>query len=433
MIVILEASPEMESGRVPVILTFRMSRAIIHRNFVARSIMKRIVWTTIFSLLLAFGQLAAQDEASDAYIKAMTAQGQSQKAQLLKDYLAKYGGKGNQYENFAYANLCLLSYPGKTPKETTDAGEKAMALGGLDDLTKYQLLVTVAGVYVESGQNLEKAKSYALQAVELARANKNRDDGSTSSSQWNQMIGAGYYVHAQACEKSKDIKAAVDSYMQSYSLLKNKQILADLNKMGKSLMDAKNYAEAEKFYRTLYASAKDEATGMLLARALYHDGQRDEAMAVFKELYARKKSGDIAYNIGIILAKEAETNPARANEAINYLLEAAFLSQANSKQAMALAENLFFTTNKNIKWNDTVNQITATNKKIDDLTKAYNAKFGNKEEDALTAADKKEMKSMLDQIEAEKKKLESLKATQAQVISEFNKLINDTKSRLGIR
>ncbi|HEX9901805.1 MAG TPA: hypothetical protein VGB72_02970 [Acidobacteriota bacterium] len=395
--------------------------------------MKRTAWTLIVMFLFVSGWLAAQDEASEAYIKAMTAQGQTQKAQLLKDFVTKYGGRGNQYENFAYANLCLLAYPGKTPKETTDSGEKALALGGLDEVSEYQVLVTVSGVYIQSDQNLEKAKSHALQAVDLAKAGKNKNDGEASATKWNQMIGAAYYVHAQACEKSRDFKGSIDSYIQSYNILKNKQILADLNKMGKTLMDSKHYSEAEKLYRTLYASAKDEATGTLLARSLYHSGRTDEAMTVFKEIYSRKKSGNIAYNIGIILAKEASANPAQANEAIRYLLEAAFLSEANSKQAMALAENLFFTTNKDIKWNDTVTQITAVNKKVDDLTKAYNAKFGNKEEDSLTPADKKEMKSMLDQIEAEKKKLEPLKATQAQVINLFNKLISDTKTRLGIR
>jgi tetratricopeptide (TPR) repeat protein len=395
--------------------------------------MKRTTWTLVIIGLLASGWLAAQDEASEAYIKAMTAQNQSQKAQLLKDFVSKYGGKGNQYENFAYANLCLLAYPSKTPKETIDTGEKALALGGLDDLTNYQVLVTVAGIYIQSGQNLDRAKSQALQAVELAKQNRNRDDGETSTSKWSQMIGAAYYVHAQACEKTRDFKSAVDSYIQSYNILKNKQILADLNKMGKALMDSKNYAEAEKLYRTLYTSAKDEATGTLLARSLYHSGRKEEAMAVFKEIYSRKKSGHVAYNIGIILAQDASHNPAQANEAIRYLLEAAFLSEANSKQAMALAENLFFTTNKDIKWNDIVNQITAINKKIEDLTKAYNTKFGDKEEDSLTPADKKEMKSMLDQIAAEKKKLEPLKASQEQVIDMFNKLIAETKTRLGIR
>ncbi|OGD23157.1 MAG: hypothetical protein A2Y69_11995 [Candidatus Aminicenantes bacterium RBG_13_59_9] len=381
------------------------------------------------SFLIAF----PQEEANEAYIKAMAAQAPAQKAQMLKEFLTKYSGKGAQYENYAQANLATLAYPGKTHRETIEAGEKALALGGLDDLTKYQVLVTVAGVYIQGGQNLEKAKSYAMQAAELARANRGSDGSEASSAQWNQMIGAGLYVYAQACEKTKDFKNAVDSYIQSYNILKNKQILADLNKMGKQMMEGKHYADAEKLYRTLYASAKDTDTGSLLARSLYHSGKVSEALAIYKEIYARKKTGEVAYNIGIILAKEAKSDPAVSGEAIRILLEAAYLSQANSKQAMALAENLFFTTNKDIKWNDLVNQITAVNQKIDSLTKAYNDKYGDKEEDDLSAADKKEMQRLLDGIEAEKKKLDPLKAKQKQVVDQFNILLTDTKTRLGIR
>ncbi len=241
------------------------------------------------------------------------------------------------------------------------------------------------------------------------------------------------YVYAQACEKTKDFKNAVEFYVQSYNILKNKQILADLNRMGKDLVEGKHYAEAEKLYRTIYASAKDVESGMLLARSLYHSGKKDEALTLFKELYGRKKTGEAAYNIGIMLAKEAKTDPSAANEAIRYLLEAAFLSKSHSQQAMSIAENLFFTTNKDIKWNDLVTQITAVNNKIDELTKTFNSKFGEKEEDDLTAADKKEMKQIMDSIEAEKKKLEPLKAKQQQVIDQFNKLLSDTKARLGIR
>jgi hypothetical protein len=47
-----------------------------------------------------------------------------------------------------------------------------------------------------------------------------------------------------------------------------------------------------------------------------------EALAL-GEIYAREKSGEIAYNIGIIMAKEAKTNPAATTEAIRYLLEPA--------------------------------------------------------------------------------------------------------------
>ncbi|MBN2198878.1 MAG: hypothetical protein JW747_03420 [Candidatus Aminicenantes bacterium] len=395
--------------------------------------MKARAWT----IMILAGALAvaafAQEDPNQAYIKAMTAQVPAQKAQMLKDFLNKYSGQGVQYENYALANLAMLAYPGKSPQETIEAGEKALSLGGLDDITKYQLLLTVAGVYTQTGQNLEKAKSYAMKSVEIARANRSSDGDEASRAQWNKMIGAGLYVHAQASEKAKDFKSAVDSYIQSYNILKNKQILADLNKMGKQLMDGKHYAEAEKLYRTLYASAKDAATGTLLARSLYYSGKTSEALAVYKEIYARKKSGETAYNIGILLAKDAKTDSSVAPEAIRYLLEAAFLSQSRSKQAMSLAENLFFTANKDIKWNELVTQITDVNKKLEELTKAYNDKFGDKEEESLSASDKKEMKRILDDIEAEKKKLAPLKAKQQQVIDQFNKLLADTKARLGIR
>lgn len=374
-----------------------------------------------------------QDDPNQAYIKAMTAQAPAQKAQMLKDFLSKYSGKGVQYENYALANLATLAYPGKTPRETIENGEKALTLGGLDDVTKYQVLVTVAGMYVQSGQNLEKAKNYSLQAIDLAKANRGSDGSEASSTQWNKMIGAGLYVFAQASEKTRDFKGAVDAYIQSYNILKNKQILADLNKMGKQLMDGKHYADAEKLYRTLYASAKDTDTGTLLARSLYYSGKTSEALAVYKEIYARKKTGEVAYNIGIILAKEAKADPSVGGEATRYLLEAAYLSQTHSKQAMSLAENLFFTTNKDIKWNELVTQITAVNQKMDELTKTYNEKFGEKEEDDLSAADKKEMKRILDTIEAEKKKLEPLKTKQQQVVDQFNRLLTDTKARLGVR
>jgi len=395
--------------------------------------MKARAWTIMILAGVVVMTAFAQDDPNQAYIKAMTAQVPAQKAQMLKDFISKYSGKGVQYENYALANLAMLAYPGKTPRETIEAGEKALALGGLDDLTKYQVLVTLAGVFIQSGHNLEKAKSYAMQSMEIAKANKNSDDGAASSAQWNQMIGAGLYVHAQASEKTKDFKSAVESYIQSYNILKNKQILADLNKMGKQLMDGKHYAEAEKLYRTLYASARETATGILLARSLYYSGKTSDALSVYKEIYTRKKTGEVAYNIGIILAKEAKTDSSVGEEAIRYLLEAAFLSQTHSKQAMALAENLFFTTNKEIKWNELVTQITDVNKKLDEMTKTYNDKFGDKEEEALSAADKKEMKRLLDGIEAEKKKLEPLKTKQQKVIDQFNKLLSETKARLGIR
>ncbi|MEW5900824.1 MAG: hypothetical protein AB1715_05120, partial [Acidobacteriota bacterium] len=154
---------------------------------------KALILAAIIPLL--FAPLAAQSECDEAYVKAMTAQSPAQRAQLLKDFLSKCGGKGSQYENFANANLSLLDYPGKTAAEAVSYGEKALALGGLDDLTKCQLLIQVSALYSQSGQNLEKAKNYAVQVTEIAKAAKIKEaEGSTTTAaQWNKFIGAGYF------------------------------------------------------------------------------------------------------------------------------------------------------------------------------------------------------------------------------------------------
>ncbi len=378
--------------------------------------------------------LAAQTSPCDeSYIKAMTAQSPAQRAQLLKEFLAQCGGKGSQYENFAYANLSLIEYPGKTPKEAVDYGEKALASGGLDDLTKCQVLVQLSALYTQAGQNLEKAKSYSTQVIEIAKANKSKEAEAASTAQWNQFIGAGYYTLGQAQEKSRDYRGAVDSYLSSYSLLKNAQILAGLKKLAKTLYDAKDFAGAEKAFKAVYTVTKDHDSTLFYAKSLYRNNKNGESLQYFKEAYAKEKSGEVAYNIGIIMAKEAKTNPALSGEAIRYLLEASCTYPSQSQQAMSLAENLFFLSNKELKYNETVLQIQAKTKKIEELTAAYNTKFGNKDEEDLSDTEKQEMKKLLADIDAEKKALEKLQAEQTLAIAKFNKLLEDTKQRLGIK
>ena len=380
-------------------------------------------------LFLATGLLWAQStEANDAYIKAMTATSAAQKIAGLKDFLARYAGKGSQYENFANANVALLS---KTPSEVISYGEKALQLGGLDDLTKYQVMITVATAYVQSGQSLDKAKGLAGQAAEVCRAAKGKEG--EDASKWNQLMGAAYYVQGQAMEKARDFGGAAQAYSNSYSILKNPQIIGALKKLGKTLYDSKSYAEAEKVFKVVSATSKDPEIQMLYAGALFKSGKHDEALAEYKDIYAEKKNGDVAFNIGIILAKKAQTQPTYAAEAINYLLEASFLSPANSKQAMGMAESLFFTSYKEYKWNETVNQINVLTKKVEDDTKLYNDKYGDKEVDKMSPADKDSMKKLLDGIEVSKKDLEKLKANQNQAMAKFNAQIEETKKRLGIR
>ncbi len=389
--------------------------------------------TLILFVFSIFSFLEAQSEADEAYIKAITASTPAQRAQLLKEYISKYSGKGTQYENFAYANLSLLAYPGKTDKETIDYGEKALALGGLDDLTRCQLLIVLSAKYSALGSNLEKAKSYALQVVEIARANKDKESATETASQWNNLIGAGYFAQGQALEKAKDLRGAVDPYINSFNILKNPQIAASLKKVGRSLYDFKFYAEAEKAFKVAYQVLKDYESCAFYANSLYRNSKKEEALTYFKEAHTKQKSGEMAYNIGIILAEKSKTNPALSSEAIQYLLEASLLSPSKSQQAMSLAESLYFTSGKDIKYNENIKQIQERSKKIEELTKSYNQKFEGKDEEELSDADKKEMKTLLANIETEKKILEKLEAEQNIVIAKFNKLIEETKKRLGIQ
>ncbi len=394
--------------------------------------MKKTLIVAITLFCLSAGLVLSQStEANDAYIKAMTAQSPSQKAAMLKDFLAKYAGKGSQYENFANANLAVLNYSGKMPGDTIAYGEKALQMGGLDDLTKYQVLISVAGAYLQSGQNLEKTKSLANQAIQLCQASKGKEGENTA--QWNQLQGAAYYVQGQALEKGKDYAGAATAYANSYSILKNPQILASLKKLGKTLYEAKAYAEAEKVFKVVSSTSKDPDIMMLYAGALYKSGKVDEALAEYKQIYAKEKNGDVAFNIGIIEAKKAQSQPSFSAEAINYLLDASFLSPANSKQAMSMAESLFFTSYKELKWNETVNQINALSKKIEEDTKTYNTKFGDKEVDEMSASQKAEMKVLMSNIEDEKKNLDKLKESQNMAMAKFNAQIEETKKRLGIR
>lgn len=396
--------------------------------------MKKIALTTITLFLFLVTSLVAQnDAANEDYIKAVTTADANQRVQLLKEYIAKYGGKGTQYENFVYSTLCLTPYKGKTDRETISYGEKALALGGLDEITKYQILVTIAGLCANLGQNLNKAKDYALQAIQTAQANKNNRESETPPAQWNQFIGAGYFVHGQVLEKEKDLKGAVNSYINSYNILKNPQIANSLAKAGKTLYDYKFYADAEKALQVAATALKDYGSTLLYAKTLHRNGKKEEALKHYKLAYAKQRSGEVAYNIGIILAGNGNSNPLDSKEAIGYLLEASFLSPSNSQKAMSLAESLFFTYNPEIKYNEKVKELAEKSEKIEALTNSFNKKFGEKSEEELSDSEKKEMKSILAQIESEKKAIEKLQAEQDEAINKFNTVIAQTKQKLGIK
>lgn len=396
--------------------------------------MRKKVLTTLTLILFVFVTLHAQtEETNQEYIKAMSTQDPSQKAKLLKEWLKNNSGKGNQYENYAYAELCVLPYPGKTAEEMIEYGEKALSLGGLDDFTQCRVLMSTASILSQRGQNLEKAKSYSQRVIQLAKSNKDKEGSGATPEQWNYFIGIGYYTHGMALDKGRDPRGALDSYISSYDILKNPQIVNDLKKVGKTLYDAKFYKEAEKAFKVAATTLKDYPSIFLYAKTLHRNGKKDDALKYYKQAYAQQKTGDVAFNIGIILAGKSEREPGVSPEAIKHLLEASLLSPSNSKKAMQLAESLFFAYNKDLRYNETVREIQKKSKELEELNKDYQQRFGDKEDDELSETDKRMMSIMEKDIDSLQKDVEGLVAKQKAALDKFNKLIDEAKKRLGIR
>jgi len=375
--------------------------------------------------------LPAQDTCSDDYIKAVSANSPSEKYNLLKAWVASCSGKGIQYENFAYAYLCTLQVPGKSSQEIVDYGEKALSFGGFDDDMKYTILISVASSYIQLGNNLSKARDYAAQAIRIATSNKNKGSDAGDPAQWNQLIGAGHYVQAQAFEKEKNLKAAVTAYINSYNILRNKQITSTLAKIGQSLYNAKSYTDAEKALKVASTALRDFGTIFLYAKCLHRGGKKSEALTFYKQAYTKQKNGEIAYNIGLILAGEVQQNGTSANEAIRYLLDASFLSAANSKQAMSLAESLYFS-NIDKTFNDKIKLLGDKSKDQENLTNDFNKKFGEKDEEELTDAERTEMDAMLKKLDAIQGEIEKLQTEQAASLDKWQQQIEQAKQRLGI-
>lgn len=390
--------------------------------------MKKIVLTALALFLVAGGIAMAQNECDGLYIKAMQANTPAERAQLLKEFLAKCSGKGSQYENFANAFLCTTVYQ-KTDQETIAYGEKALALGELDDQVKSQVLTALAVVYNKQGQNPEKTKAYANQLIQTATSMKAKEP---ENANWNNLIGIGHFIIGQTQDRAKDHKGALDSYQTSYAILKDAKILAEMKKIAKAEYEAKAYADAEKVFRFLaQTNPKDVESQRLVGECLYKTGKTQEALAIFKEIHAKHRSGEMAYNIGIILAREAKTNPVLIQDAIRFLLDAALLYPAQSKKAMELAENLYYSNDK--EWNNRVKLMQESKQLIDEWAKTINTKFGDKSEEDLTPDQRREYRKIKELIDKEQKVLEDLQAKQKASMEGFNKLLEEAKQRLGIK
>lgn len=394
--------------------------------------MKKTILVLLALGIFLFSLLPAQDSvAKEEYIKAMTASDVNQRASLLKEWLSKYGGKGVENENFANATLCLLPYQGKTSEETIKYGERALELGNLDASTKCRILINLASAYTNQGQNLDKAVSYGSQLVQTAQSAKSNSKDSKSADTWNKMIGAGYYTQAQAMKKAGNFGEAIDKYISSYNLLKNKQIISELAKLGKTLYDNKKYSDAAKAFKAANDVLNNFATTSFYAKALHRSGKKEEALKYYKQAFSKQKSGEVAYNVGLLLAAKAEKDPTVVDEAVEYLLYASFLSKTNSKKAMKLAEGLYFS--KKSDYNEKVKQLAVKAEELEKLTNTFNEKFGEKTEEDLTEKEKKELEKMRKEITALQETIDQLQQEQEEELDKFKALIEEIKKKLGIQ
>jgi len=384
--------------------------------------MKRILLLTVCLSVLVGGTVFGQS-ADEAYIKAMQAKTPAEKIALLKDYVAQYAGKGNKYDNYACAYLCLLQYQaGQHTADTIGLGEKAIAAGGLDDLMKGSILSAITDVYLKLSQ-FDKVKTSAQQVIQHANAAKVKEAEAANAKQWTVTIGRAHYMTAQALQKSGDINGALQAYNQAYEVTKDTAVLAEVKKIGKGFYDSGKFAEAEPVFRYLSGTGKDQESLTILAQILAKQGRQSEATQMFKDMYAKNKSAGMAYNIGIMLANEAKTNPAVTEDAVNYLLDASFLDPKRTKACQDIAQDK--------EWNARIKAAEESQGLIKDWTDQINKKFGAKSEEDLTPDERREYRKLKELIDKETVTINNLSAQMKAGSGKFDALVAASKKRCG--
>jgi tetratricopeptide (TPR) repeat protein len=382
--------------------------------------MKRTIWTSVTLVFLLTGLLAAQS-ADEEYLKAMQLSDNCAKVQALEAYIAKYAGQGTTNEHWAYAYYCLTPCATKSAQKAAEYGEKAVTVPGIDDQTKIGLLATIPGLYNSIGQ-VDKAKAAARKLIDFGKA-------SSDAKLASRLQASGYLLIGQFAEKAGDYGTAAENYITAFGILKDPSISKQLNSLAATLYKGQKYAEAEKVFRQFYAADKGPESAALLGQTLYKEGKVDEALATYKEGYAKKKTGPLSLNIAIILNGQVKTDPSKTNEAINALIDAALLNPPQSKNLLGQAQNLFVGQDKDLA--SSYAQIEEHNKAIEEFTKTYNSKVDGKTEDDLSEADKKVLRKLEDNIEVEKQAIARIQGGQKGVLDKFNALVAQARTRLG--
>jgi len=382
--------------------------------------MKRTFLATV-TLIFALAGLAAAQSADEEYLKAMQLSDNCAKVQALDNYISKYAGQGTTNEHWAYAYYCLTPCASKPAQKAAEYGEKALGMPGIDDQTKLGLMATIPGLYNSIGQ-IDKADAAARKLIDFG---KGLSDPKTGA----KLQAGGYLMIGQFAEKAGNYGKAAENYITAYGILKDPSISKQLNGLAATLYKGGKFAEAEKVFREFYAADKGPESAALLGQTLYKQNKTDEALAIYKEGYAIKKTPALALNIAIILNAKAKENPALTMEAVNALIEAGLLNSKESKNLLGQAQNLFVGQDKELA--SSYAKIEEHKKAIEEFNKTIDTKFEGKSEEDLSEADKRLLKTLNANIEAENQAIAKIQASQKGVLDKFNALVAQVKARLG--
>lgn len=382
--------------------------------------MKRTLIATV-TLMLALAGLAAAQSADEEYLKAMQLSDNCAKVQALEAYIGKYAGQGTTNEHWALAYYCLTPCASKNAAKAAEAGEKAVGMEGLDGQTKIGLLATIPALYEQAGQK-DKANAAAHKLIDFGKAQSDAKLGT-------QLQAGGYELLGRFAEKAGDYGAAAQAYITGYGIFKAPSLSKQLNGLAATLYKGGKFAEAEQVFRQFYAADQGPESAALLGQTLYKQNKIDEALAIYKEGYAKKKTASLAQNIAIILNAQVKTDKSKTMEAVTANIEAGFLVPAQQKNFHGMAQNLFVGQDKELA--SSYAKIEEHKKAIEEFNKTIDTKFAGKTEDDLSDADKRLLKTLNANIEAENQAITQIQASQKDVLAKFNALVAQVKARLG--
>lgn len=375
----------------------------------------------IMALTFVLAGLAAAQSADEEYLTAMQKQDPCQKVQALDAYITKYAGQGTTNEHWAYAYYCLTPCASTPAQKAAEYGEKALTMPGLDNDTKTQLMIAIPQYYYKAGQ-ADKADAAVHKLIDYGKGLGGGKAGA-------QLQAAGYVMIGQSAERAGDYGKAAENYITAYSVLPDPSISKLLNGLASTLYKNGKFAEAEQVFRQFYAANKGPESAMLLGQTLYKQNKVDEALAIFREGYAIKKTGALAQNIAVLLNSEVKKDPSKTMEAVDANIEAGLLNPAQQKNFLGMAQNLFVGQDKDLA--SSYAKIEEHKKAIEEFNKTIDSKFGSKTMDDLSDSDKRLLKTLNDNIEAENQAIAQIQASQKGVLDKFNALVAQVKARLG--